>query len=170
MLFDKTVNTTAIRFVIVLVVTAGLAACGFRLAGTTNLPQQLSSIYLQTSGFDKQQQDAMRLQLTRAGAELKNQDDPDAVKLTVSLKVLPDRRLVSSARDGKTVDRLARSLDFSLRAADGEMLVPTKTLVQQNDIVLDDDNLLASSKEKASVLEDLQQALFEQLIRQLKRI
>jgi outer membrane lipopolysaccharide assembly protein LptE/RlpB len=83
---------------------------------------------------------------------------------------LPDRRLVSSARNGKTVERLARSLDFSLRAADGEMLVPTRTLVQQNDIVLDDDNLLASSKEKASVLEDLHQALFEQLIRQLKRI
>lgn len=163
-------NTTAIRFVIVLVVTTGLAACGFRLAGSANLPQELSSIYLLTSGFDKQQQDALRLRLTRAGAELKNGDDLDAVKLTVSLKVLPDRRLVSSARNGKTVERLARSLDFSLRAADGEMLLPTRTLVQQNDIVLDDDNLLASSKEKASVLEDLHQALFEQLIRQLKRI
>jgi len=164
------VNIVAIRFVIVLVVTAGVAACGFRLAGTANLPQQLSSITLLTSGFDKQQQDALRLQLTRAGAELKNPDDPDAVKLTVSLKVLPDRRLVTSARDGKSVERLARSLDFSLRAADGEMLVPTRTLVQQNDIVLDDDNLLASDKEKASVLGDLQQDLFEQLIRQLKRI
>jgi LPS-assembly lipoprotein len=170
LLFDKTVNSTAIRFVIVLVVIAGLAGCGFRLAGTANLPQQLSSIYLQTSGFDKRQQTALRQRLTRAGAELKNQDDPDAVKLTVSLKVLPDRRLVSSARNGSTVERLARSLDFSLRDADGDMLVPTRTLVQQNDIVLDDDNLLASNKEKASVLEDLHQALFEQLIRQLKRI
>jgi LPS-assembly lipoprotein len=164
------VNSIAIRFVTVLVVTAALAACGFRLAGTENLPQELSSIVLLTSGFDRQQQDALRLQLTRAGAELKNQDDPDALKLTVSLNALPDRRLVSSARDGKTVERLARSLDFSLRSADGEMLVPGRTLVQQNDIVLDDDNLLASSKEKASVLEDLHQALFEQLIRQLKRI
>lgn len=163
-------NSTAIRFVIVLVVTASLAGCGFRLAGTANLPQQLSSIYLLTSGFDKQQQAALRLRLTRAGAELKNEDDPDAVKLTVSLKVLPDRRLVSSARNGSTVERLTRRLDFSLRAVDGEMLVPNRTLVQQNDIVLDDDNLLASSREKASVLEDLQQALFEQLIRQLKRI
>lgn len=163
-------NTTAIRFVIVLVITAGLAGCGFRLAGTANLPQQLSSIYLQMSGFDKQQQTALRQRLTRAGAELKNEDDPDAVKLTVSLKGLPDRRLVSSARNGSTIERLARSLDFSLRGADGDMLVPTRTLVQQNDIVLDDDNLLASSKEKASVLEDLHQALFEQLIRQLKRI
>ncbi|MBT8436958.1 MAG: hypothetical protein KJP11_06275 [Gammaproteobacteria bacterium] len=163
-------TTTVFRFVIVLVISAVVAACGFRLAGTSNLPQALSSITLLTSGFDRQQQDALRLQLTRAGAELENPDDPDTVQLTVSLKALPDRRLVSSARDGKTVERLARSLDFSLRAADGEMLIPTRTLVQQNDIVLDDDNLLASRKEKASVLEDLQQDLFEQLIRQLKRI
>jgi LPS-assembly lipoprotein len=164
------VNAAAIRFVIVLVATIGLAACGFRLAGTVNLPPELSSIHLLTSGFDARQQDALRQQLTRAGAELKNEDDPDAVKLVVSFKVLPDRRLVSSASDNKTVDRLSRSLDFSLRAADGEMLVPTRTLVQRNDIVLDDDNLLASTREKAQVLEDLQQALFEQLIRQLKRI
>lgn len=163
-------NAAAIRFVIILVATIGLAACGFRLAGTANLPQELSSIYLQTSGFDTRQQNALQQQLNRAGAELKNQDDPDAVKLTVSFKVLPDRRLVSSASDGKTVERLTRSLDFSLRSADGEMLVPTRTLVQRNDIVFDDDNLLASTKEKARVLEDLQQALFEQLIRQLKRI
>ena len=163
-------NAVAIRFVIILVVTTGLAGCGFRLAGTANLPQELSSIYLQTSGFDKQQQDALRLQLTRAGAEFKNQDEPDTVKLMVSLKVLPDRRLVTSARDGKIVERLARSLNFSLSSADGDSLVAGRTLVQQNDIVLDDDNLLASGKEKASVLEDLEQALFEQLIRQLKRI
>ena len=163
-------NTTVIRLVLVLLITAVVAACGFRLAGTANLPQQLSSITLLTSGFDKQQQDALRLQLTRAGAELKNPDDPDAVKLTVSLTALPDRRLVTSARDGKIVERLARSLNFSLSSADGDSLVAGRTLVQQNDIVLDDDNLLASDKEKANVLEDLLQALFEQLIRQLKRI
>ena len=163
-------NTAVNRIAIVLIATIGLAACGFRLAGTESLPQELSSITLQTSGFDKQQQDALRLQLTRAGAEVKNGDDPDTVKLIVSLKVLPDRRLVSSARDGKTVERLTRSLNFSLNSADGGSLVAGRTLVQQNDIVLDDDNLLASSKEKASVLEDLEQALFEQLIRQLKRI
>ena len=68
------------------------------------------------------------------------------------------------------MERLTRSLDFSLVSASGEVLVPTRTLKQQNDIVLDDDNLLASVRERASVLEDLEQDLFEQLIRQLNRI
>lgn len=164
------VNTAAFRILVVFVVTIGLTACGFRLAGTSNLPQNLSSMVLVDSGLNQQQQDALRRRLTRAGAELKNRDDPDAVRLKISLKVLPDRRLVSSASDGKSVERLTRSLDFSLVSASGEVLVPTRTLTQQNDIVLDDDNLLASVRERASVLEDLEQDLFEQLIRQLNRI
>ena len=164
------VKVTAFRFPVVVVVTIGLAACGFRLAGTSNLPQNLSSMVLATSNLDQRQQDALRRQLTRAGAELKNKDDPEAVRLKISFKAVPDRRLVSSARDGKSVERLTRSLDFSLSSAAGEVLVPNRTLTQQNDVVLDEDNLLASGRERASVLKDLEQALFEQLIRQLNRI
>jgi len=164
------VNVTAFRFLVVFIVTIGLAACGFRLAGTSNLPQTLAAMVLVASNLNQQQQDALRRQLTRAGAELKNQDDPAAVRLKISFKASPDRRLVSSASDGKSVERLTRSLDFSVISAAGEVLVPTRTLTKQNDIVLDDDNLLASDRERASVLEDLEQALFEQLIRQLNRI
>ena len=164
------VKVNAFRFLVVLVVTIGLTACGFRLAGTSKLPQNLSTMVLVAGNLDQQQQDSLRRQLTRAGAELKNQDDPEAVRLKISLKALPDRRVVSSARSGKSVERLTRGLDFSLSSAAGEVLVPTRTLTQQNDIVLDDNNLLASDRERASVLEDLEQALFEQLIRQLNRI
>jgi len=164
------VKVTAFRFLVVFVLTIGLAACGFRLAGTSNLPQNLSSMVLLASNLDRQQQDVLRRQLTRAGAELKNQDDLEAVRLKISLQAVADRRLVSSASDGKSVERLTRSLDFSLSSASGEVLVPTRTLTQQKNIVLDDDNLLASGRERASVLEDLEQALFEQLIRQLNRI
>lgn len=164
------VKVSAFRFLVVIVVTVWVAACGFKLAGTLNLPQNLSSMVVVSGNLDRQQQDGLRRQLIRAGAELKNQDDPEAVRLKISYNILPDRRLVSSARTGNSVERLTRSLDFSLISASGEVLVPTRTLTQQNDIVLDDDNLLASDRERASVLEDLEQALFEQLIRQLNRI
>jgi LPS-assembly lipoprotein len=163
-------NADAIRFLVVFIAAMAFSACGFRLAGTANLPPSLSSMTLVTSGLGEAQRDALRRQLSRAGAELKNPGDPEAVVLKVAFNVLPDRRLLSSASDGKSVERLTRSLDFSLSSAGGEVLLPGRTLTQQNDIVLDDDNLLASTREKASVLEDLEQALFEQLIRQLKRI
>lgn len=163
-------NVATIRILIAVISSIGITACGFKLAGTANFAPELSSIYLQSSGFSDRQRDALRLQLTRAGAELVNQDDSNAVVLTVTLKVLAGRRLVTSASNGKTVERIARSLDYGLKSADGEILAPTKTLLQQNDIVLDDDNLLASDREKTNVLRDLEQTLFEQLIRQLKRI
>lgn len=70
----------------------------------------------------------------------------------------------------KTVDRLARGLDFNVKSATGEVLLETKTLLQQKDIVLDDDNLLASTREKKTVIEDLETALFNQLVQQLTRI
>ena len=158
------------RLVIVVVFSIGLVACGFRLAGTANLPPELSTIHLLTNNLDKQQQDEIRRQLTRAGATLVDQATADAVLLTVTFKVLPDRRLATGASSGKSVERVARSLDFSLKSPTGEIIAPLKTLLQQKNVELDDNSLLASNQEKASVIKDLEQSLFKQLINQLQRI
>jgi outer membrane lipopolysaccharide assembly protein LptE/RlpB len=48
--------------------------------------------------------------------------------------------------------------------------VPMRTLAQQRDVSLDDDNLLSSDREKEAVTRDLEDALFDQLIRQLTLI
>ena len=160
----------SIRQLIVIVVSIGLAACGFQLAGTAYLPQQLSTIYLVSSNLSEQQQDEIRGRLTRAGATVVDQASADAVILTVSFKVIPDRRLVAASSTGKTVERVARSLNFSLKSPTGEIIAPVKTLLRQKDIELDDNNLLASNLEKANVIKDLEQSLFKQLIDQLQRI
>lgn len=161
-------STTRLLIVILLGLT--LSGCGFRLAGATSLPPELKRIYLITSDLSDRQRGALRRQISGAGAEVVNQADAQAVRLSVSLKLLPDRRLVTSASNGKIVERLTRSLNYSLKGADGNLLAPAKTLIQQKDIVLDDDNLLSSTVERRSVIEDLEQALFNQLIHRLKRI
>jgi len=88
----------------------------------------------------------------------------------VSVETLPERRLATSASSGRNVDRLSRRLVFSVNRDDGASLVPQRSLVQQKDIAVDDDNLLASEEERSGVLRELEQALFDQLIRQLARI
>jgi outer membrane lipopolysaccharide assembly protein LptE/RlpB len=55
----------------------------------------------------------------------------------------------------------------NVKAADGKFLLEAQTLHQQKDVSLDDDNLLSSDREKETVTRDLEQALFDQLIRQL---
>jgi LPS-assembly lipoprotein len=158
------------RLLITGLLCLALSGCGFKLAGTKSLPPELGQIYLVTSDFSEQQRSALSQRLTQAGAQVSRQPVAQAVQLRASLKSLPDRRLVTSASNGKTVERLARSLAFSLKGADGNLLAPAKTLIQQKDIVLDDDNLLSSDVERRSVIEDLEAALFNQLIFQLKRI
>jgi LPS-assembly lipoprotein len=151
----------------VLLVSISLSACGFKLAGTAELPPQLASIYLVPSDFSNSQRNLLRRNLSDAGARLVEQLESPAVQLNVSLKVIPDRELATSASTGAIVKRISRSLSFNVKAADGEILLGPQTLHQQRDVSLDDDNLLSSDREKESVTRDLEQALFDQLIRQL---
>lgn len=164
------VNHLGLRQLIVVVACVGLAACGFRLAGTADLPAELSTIHLVTKNFTEQQQDELRGRLTRAGASVVDQPTEDAVLLAVAFNIIPDRRLISAGSSGRFVVRIARSLDFVLKSPTGEVIVPPKTLRQQNDAELDEDSLLASNREKENVTKDLQEALFKQLINQLQRI
>ena len=155
---------------LVLLVSFSLSACGFRLAGTAELPPQLESIYLVTSDFSESQRNLLRRSLNNAGARLVEQLESPAVQLNVSLKVLPDRQLATSANSGEIVKRISRSLSYNVKAADGKILLEAQTLNQQKNVSLDNDNLLSSDRELEAVTRDLEQALFEQLIRQLTLI
>lgn len=163
-------NALALRFSILLLSAIGLTACGFKLAGTANLPPELSAIYLSADSLNKPQQNALRRRLANAGASFVSRDDENAVILTVSIIVQADRRLASSGSNGKTVERVARSLDFSLKSVDGTQLVAATSLHQQKNLESNDDSLLASNQEKQRVVEALEKSLFDQMIRQLIRI
>jgi LPS-assembly lipoprotein len=147
-----------------------LSACGFRLAGTADLPGQLESIYLVTNGFSDTQRRVLRHSLTQAGAKLVEQQGTEAVKLTVNLNKAPDRQMATSASSGRSVQRITRKLDFNVKSVDGKTLMPMRSLEQKRDVSLNDDNLLSSDRERETVAKELEQALFDQLIRQLTLI
>ena len=153
-----------------LLLCAVLSACGFRLAGTADLPPQLQSIHLVTANFDPTQARALRRSLSTAGAQLVDAEDAGAARLRVTLQALPDRQLATSASSGAIVQRISRALSFTIEAADGSPLAPPQTLRQQKDVNLDDDNLLSSNREKENAILELEQALYQQLVRRLTRI
>ena len=155
---------------VVLLVSFSLSACGYRLAGTYDLPPELSSIYLVVSDISSSQSRALQRSLENAGATVVSQLDQQSVQLNVSLKLEPDRQLATSARDGAIVRRISRGLTFSVKAADGQTIAATQTLRQQKDVSLNDDNLLASNREQETVTRELEQSLFDQMVRQLTRI
>jgi LPS-assembly lipoprotein len=155
---------------IVLLSSLCLSACGFRLAGTTELPTQFASIYLQASNFSETQRKALRRTLKSAGATLITDSSAEATRLIVDLKTVPDQQMATSASSGEIVKRISRSLNFHVKAADGNLIAPVRTLRQQKDITLDENNLLASNRERETVVLELEQALYDQLVRQLARI
>jgi LPS-assembly lipoprotein len=158
------------------VVLTGLAlllsqsSCGYRLAGTAELPPELQSLQLLTSGLSEAQRRSLERSLGAAGAQLVDDTDAEAARLNVSLGAPRDQRLVTSGSSGAIVVRISRSLSFDLKAADGTVIAPAQTLRQQRDVSLDDDNLLSSERERDNAVLELEQALYQQLIRQLTRI
>ncbi|MDJ0777316.1 MAG: hypothetical protein QNJ85_05585 [Gammaproteobacteria bacterium] len=158
------------RHCLPLLLAIGLAGCGFRLAGSIELPPELAVIQLETSGFDRREREALQDRLRAAGSRLVENPGPGIHRLSVRLQRTDDRRLVTGASSGSNVVRLERSLVFSLRDAAGEITVADTTLVQQKDFRVDDDNLLASTADRDNALADLERALFDQLIRRLARI
>ena len=158
------------RLIAVLLLSAAAYGCGFRLAGTAALPPSLTSIQLETLDFDNRQRDALLRRLQRAGAGVSIEPSADRPRLSVRLVAPRDQRLVNSASSGKTVDRLSRGLEYRLWDADGQLLAGPRKLTAGKDLRLDDDNLLSSSDERRSVIEELESNLYDQLVRQLQRL
>jgi outer membrane lipopolysaccharide assembly protein LptE/RlpB len=147
-----------------------LTACGYRLAGTVELPPQLATINLITNDFREIQRKALVRTLQTAGASLVEQSNADAIRLTVTLDSPPDRQLATSASSGTIVVRIVRNLTFALHSADGKVVSPAQTVSQQADISLNDDSLLASNQERDNAIVNLEQALYQRLVLQLTRI
>lgn len=158
------------RLAVVLLLSAAVYGCGFRLAGTAQLPASLVRIYLETRDFDDQQRNALLHRLERAGANVSLDPASGHSRLSVRLLTPPDLRLVTSASSGKTVDRLSRGLEYSLWDADGELLTGPRSLTVEKDFTLDDDNLLSSTDERLSVIAGLEEDLYDGLVRQLQSL
>ena len=158
------------RLAVMLLLSAAVYGCGFRLAGTAQLPPDLARIYLETRDFDGRQRDALLRRLEWSGASVVIEPASGHARLSVRLLALPDQRLITSASSGKTVDRLIRGLEYSLWSTDGQLLDGPRRLSVEKDLTLDDDNLLASSDERQSAIETLEATLYDRLVIQLQSL
>ncbi len=159
-----------IRWLILLGLLSGLQACGFQLRGLSTLPDQFSNLRVIADDLTKTQQRDLNQQLQRAGASLNYDIERHSAILKVSISSLPEQNIVDSAGSDKTIVRLSRQLRYSLTDTDGNRLVDSKTLLQSQDLELDDNNLLGIESEKQLAMENLDKALFNSLLIQLRRL
>lgn len=147
-----------------------LQACGFQLRGYSALPDHLTNLRLVADKLSTTQQRDLKSRLERAGASLRYDDEQRPAVLSIGLETLPERKLADSAGSNQTILRLSRQLSYSLTDAEGERLVDNQRLLQRQDLELDDNNLLSSEGEKQRALDNLDDALFNSLMIQLRRL
>lgn len=147
-----------------------IQACGFQLRGLGSLPEHLSNMRLLADNLSTSQQRTLGRQLQRAGVTLYFDDESNPVRLKVAIKSLPERKVADSAGSGQNIVRLSRQLIFSVTEAAGERLADNKVIEQKIDLELDDANLLGIEGEKQQALDNLDAALFNSLMIQLRRL
>ena len=156
------------RSILIVFLLASLTACGFHLRGSISLPLPLISMQLIAEDLDTRQKTELERQLIRADASLEDNQAENAVRLRVSIRVLPERRLADAAGSGsKVIIRLLRELSYSLSTAMGELLIDQKTILRHHDIDLNSNELAGFEYEKQRSGLLLDRVLFEQLIFQL---
>jgi outer membrane lipopolysaccharide assembly protein LptE/RlpB len=147
-----------------------LQACGFQLAGLGSLPENLSNLRLLADSLSTNQQRTLAQRLQRAGVTLYHDDEENPVTLRVAINSLPERKIADSVGSGQRIVRLSRQLVFTVTDATGERLADNKVIVQNIDLELDDANLLGTEGEKQQALDNLDTALFNSLMIQLRRL
>ena len=147
-----------------------LQACGFQLRGLGLLPEHLSNLRLLDDNLSTNQQRTLVQQLQRAGVTLQYDAEENPVTLKVSIDSLPERNIADSSGSGQSIVRLTRQLVFSVTDAAGDRLMDNKVIEQEIDLELDDANLLSTEGEKRHALDNLDKALFNSLMIQLRRL
>jgi outer membrane lipopolysaccharide assembly protein LptE/RlpB len=159
-----------LRSIIFSLLLGSLAACGFYLAGGADLPPQLASMQLYADDLSNSQKAMLKQRLKQAGVNLTDNQNEEAIRLRVSIKALPERRLADTAGSGKTIIRLFRQLDYSLATAAGDPIADQKTILRQTNVEQNSDDIGALEHEKQSAAVLLDQALVNQMIFQLRHL
>ena len=180
---DMNMPTTRMVFrtLAVLLVLAGLSACGFHLRGEVKLRPGLEQLRL--AGVDPYSELGRMLVrgLEGAGARvLAPGDTGPAAELRI-LDSRRERRVLSVRATGKVQEyELVQHLDFGVRAADGEItiletfvadggtLLPRQTLLARRDYLYDASDPLGKSGEEAALYREMQSDLVRLLLGRLE--
>lgn len=153
------------RLIVVILLSLGLAACGFQLRGSYSLPWD--TLYISLPEFD-----VMRAEIKRnveAATQTKIVDDRKQAR--ASLVVLRNdslRSILSLNAKGYVREvQLTRIFSYRLQDAEGKEIAAPGQIILQREMTFDDERLLAKGSEEGMILREMQSDLVQQLLRRL---
>ena len=155
-----------LRYWLALCVTLALAACGFQLRGTGQLP--FKTIYLQTSSTSP-----FALQLKRAiesGTSTRVTESPEEAEVVLQiLNELQEKKILSLTGGGRVNEFLLRyRVSFRLTDKKNREHIPTSEIVLRRSVTFNDQQQLSKEREEAQLYRGMRTDAVLQILRQLQ--
>ena len=152
------------RTALVLALALALAACGFRLRGSANVPFETLYIPQSTSGIG--------LELKRniqAGTRAKVVDDAKQAEAVLEFtREAREKAILSLTAQGRVREfQLRYVVGFRVHDGKGRDFVPATTVTLIRDITFNDSDVLAKEAEEQLLFRDMQSDMVQQIMRRL---
>jgi LPS-assembly lipoprotein len=154
---------------ILLVLFCGLlAACGFQLRGTANLP--FKTIYISFPAGHPIGTDLKRL--IKAGTSTRIVEKPkDAEAILEIISVVNDKQIMSVSGGGRVREfELRYRVSFRLVDGKGAELIPTNEIALRRIIPFTDAQVVAKEGEEAMLVREMQSDSAAQIVRRLEAV
>lgn len=147
----------------VLLLTLLLGGCGFHLRGYEAVPEHLKRLYLQA--HDGATGSSLR-QLLQANGIVLVEDPADAPYRLLILSETHERKAATLNTQAKTEEYELRSqLQFEIRDADDQVVVPAVNLLVERVYSFDENNIVAKDAEEALLRREMRDDLARQVVR-----
>ena len=144
-----------------------MTACGFRLRGSIEVPDILRQTHIAgTAAFSELNQELKRV-LQRSGSKVLSQPGNAKSIITISGEKFRRRVLTVDAQGRASEYELQYRYNFSIRNADGEIIVRDQTIDLTRDYQFDPNNVLAKDAEEAQIRTDMVKFSVRQMMRRV---
>lgn len=144
-----------------------LAACGFHLRGNIPLPPGLDPMFIQTTTPYDPLVQAIEDTLTSSHVKLATSLKSAKTILHI-LDMKSTENLVSVSTSTNTRQyALTETLQIELTDSTGKVIIPVSTLTASNPLTVDSSQVLNLSSQKQTQVQEMQQALVQQLMARL---
>lgn len=147
----------------------GLAACGFRLAGSEKLPPALARPYLSVKDPYTDFAREFERQLKSSGALVQDIRQDSTASIEVTKDLVEQRTLAVSARNIPTDYELIYTVTFAVNGPDTQLLAP-QTITLSRDYSFQENELLAKEHEADMLRAQMARDLVSIAMRRLTRL
>ena len=155
------------RVLILLSLVLSNSACGFRLRGSVEVPDVLQQTHISGLAEFSDLNQALKRVLQRSGSEVLRGPENAKSIITISGENFHRRVLSVDAVGQASEYELHYKYNFSIKSADGEVIVPNQPISVTRDYQFDPNNILAKDAEEAQIRADMVKFSVRQMMRRV---